>query len=149
MTTYYEDIAVGEPETLGQVRADRDEMVAFAQRYDPQPIHTDPDAAAGSHFGGLVASGWYTASLCMRVLVEEVLDDSAALGALGLDELQWPAPVRPGDVLEISNEVIEKRPSESQPSTGVVRAELVATRTDDTVVCRWTASVLWERRQED
>lgn len=146
MTTYFEDIPVGEPETLGEVTADREEMVSFAQRFDPQPIHTDPDAAAASHFGGLVASGWYTASICMRVLVEEVLADSAALGALGLEELQWPAPVRPGDVLEVSNEVIEKRPSESRPSTGVVRAELKATRDDDTVVCRWTASVLWERQ---
>lgn len=149
MTTYFEDIPVGESEILGEVTAERAEMVAFAQRYDPQPIHTDPDAAATSHFGGLVASGWYTASLCMRVLVQEVLADSAALGALGLDALQWPAPVRPGDVLEISNEVIAKRPSESRPSTGVVRAELVARRSDDTVVCRWTASVLWERRTED
>lgn len=148
MTIYFEDIVVGESTTLGQVTADRDEMVSFAQRYDPQPFHTDPDAAAASHFGGLIASGWYTASLCMRVLVEELLADSAALGALGLEELQWPAPVRPGDVLEISNEVLEKRPSESRPSTGVVRAELVARRSDETVVCRWTASVLWERRSE-
>lgn len=145
MTTDYEDIVVGEPATLGHVTAERDEMIAFANRYDPQPIHTDPDAAATSHFGGVVASGWYTASLCMRVLVEEVLAESTAMGALGLEELRWPAPVRPGDVLEVTNEVLEKRPSESRPSTGVVRSELVATRRDETVVLEWTAAVLWER----
>lgn len=149
MTTYFEEIPVGEPETLGRVTADREEMVTFAERYDPQSIHIDAEAAAASHFGGLVASGWYTASLCMRILVEEVLADSAALGALGLEELRWPAPVRPGDILEVTNEVIDKRPSESRPSTGVVRAELIATKTDGTIVCRWTASVLWERRQKE
>jgi acyl dehydratase len=148
VTTYLEDISVGDRRDLGTVTADREEMIAFARRYDPQPFHTDEGAAATSHFDGIVASGWYTASLCMRPLVEEVLTDAAALGALGLEELRWPAPVRPGDVLSVTNEVVDKRDSETNPRRGVVTARLGAERADGTEVLTWTASVLWARRGE-
>lgn len=146
MPTYFEDVTVGDRRDLGVVTAEGEEMVEFAKRYDPQPVHTDPDAASETHFGGLVASGWYTASLCMRVLVEEVLRDAAALGALGLEELRWSAPVRPGDELEVTNEVLAKRQSESKPTRGIVTAELTASRPDETEVLMWTANVLWARR---
>lgn len=147
--TYFEDLDVGHSRDLGVVTADGEEMVEFARRYDPQPVHTDPEAAAETHFGGLVASGWYTASLCMRVLVDEVLRDAAALGALGLEELRWSAPVRPGDELEVANEVIAKRESESDPTRGIVTAELTATHQDGTEVLVWAANVLWARRPDD
>lgn len=149
MPTYFEDLTVGRSRALGSVTADGEEMVEFARRYDPQPVHTDPDAAAETHFGGLVASGWYTASLCMRVLVEEVLSDAAALGALGLEKLRWPAPVRPDDELKVVNEVVAKRESESDPRQGIVTADLTATRPDGTEVLVWTANVLWARRSDE
>jgi acyl dehydratase len=144
--TYFEDLAVGDRRDLGVVTADREDMLEFARRYDPQPVHTDPEMASETHFQGLVASGWYTASLCMRVLVDEVLRESAALGALGLDSLRWPAPVRPGDELLVTNEVLAKRPSESEASRGIVTAGLTARRADETEVLTWTAKVLWARR---
>lgn len=148
MPTYFEDLTVGDRQELGLVTAEREEMLEFARRYDPQPVHTDPEVAAQTHFGGLVASGWYTASLCMRVLVEEVLRDAAALGALGLEELRWARPVRPGDELRVSNEVVAKRVSDSDPTRGIVTAELVAMGSEDTEVLRWTANVLWTRKTE-
>lgn len=159
--THYEDLTVGATHELGTVVADRSEMLAFAERYDPQPFHVDPEAAAATPFGGLIASGWYTAALCMRRLVEAELADAAALGALGVEELRWPAPVRPDDELALSTRVLSKRPSESRPGTGVVRIRLTATRVDPAdaeggpdgsaqadaaegeTVCSWTAAVLW------
>lgn len=148
MPTYFEDLTVGDRRDLGVVIADGDEMIEFARQYDPQPVHTDPAAAAETHFDGLVASGWYTASLCMRLLVEEVLRDAAALGALGLDELRWPVPVRPGDELLVSTEVLAKRASESNPARGIVTTELTARRSSQTEVLSWTANVLWARRSD-
>lgn len=142
MTRYFEDVTVGTTRELGAVSVSQEEIVAFAERYDPQPFHVDPDAAAESPFGEVVASGWHTAALCMRVLVEEYLLDTAAQGALGLDELRWPTPVRPGDTLTVRNEVVGKRVSDSDPSRGVVRAKLTADNQQEEQVVKWIAVVL-------
>lgn len=148
MTRYYEDLTVGNQRNLGSVTADREEMIAFADRYDPQPFHVDPVAAEESHFGGLVASGWYTAALCMRRLVEEELSESAAKGALGIKELRWPAPVRPTDELLVTTTVADKRLSTSRPDAGIVTSDLTARRPDDQTVLEWRATVLWGRRTD-
>ncbi|MFB6111407.1 MAG: MaoC family dehydratase [Halobacteriaceae archaeon] len=149
MPRYFEDLTVGADWDLGTVTADREEMLEFARRFDPQPVHTDPEAARDSPFGELIASGWYTASLCMRPLVDRVLRGSAALGAVGMDELRWPVPVRAGDELTLTGGVVGKRRSESEPGRGVVRASLRAQRADESTVLQWTAIVLWRCRDRD
>lgn len=117
---YYEDIEVGDTAEFGEYHVTKEEIVDFAERYDPQPFHTDEEAAEDSAFGELVASGWHTASMCMRMLVDGPLQERAGMGARGVDELRWKQPVRPGDTLSIRSEVIDKRVSESDPKRGYV-----------------------------
>jgi acyl dehydratase len=120
VTVYYEDLSTGDTSSFGRYEMTREEILSFAREYDPQWFHTDPErAAAESPYGGLIASGWHTASATMRMLVDEVLSESAAVGAKGVDELRWPAPVRPGDTLTCENEVLEKVPE--HPERGLVR----------------------------
>ena len=102
---------------FGPIAVDEAEVIAFARRFDPQPIHTDPAAAAAGPFGGLIASGWHTASLVMRVLVEHYLARRASLASPGIDELRWLQPVRPGDVLRVRTTVLEARRSRSKPGS--------------------------------
>jgi acyl dehydratase len=145
--TYFEDLAVGQQDSFGGYAVTESEIIDFAERYDPQPMHVDPEAAGESMFGGLVASGWHTAAMCMRLLVEEYLADSAAMGSPGVDDLRWHEPVRPGDELTVETEVLETRPSESQPDRGLVRVD-VGVRTDaGTLVMSMESLVFWERRE--
>ena len=95
-------------------------IIGFAQQYDPQPMHLDPDAASFTIYGGLIASGWHTGALFMRLLVRNLIADTKSLGSPGMEELRWPAPVRPGDTLTGKIEVLEKRLSNSRPM-GIVR----------------------------
>lgn len=115
---YFEDFAEGQEFDLGTAVADEAEMVAFARRYDPQPFHVDADAARRSSFGELVASGWYTGSLFMRLYYDAVLVDTASQGSPGCEELSWPAPVRPGDVLRGRLRVCSVRPSAKRADRG-------------------------------
>lgn len=134
MTTYFEDVMEGDIEEYGERTLTREEIVAFAEEFDPQPFHVDEEAAAESPYGGLIASGWHTASVCMRLLVDGVLSKWASMGARGLDELTWHRPVRPGDALSIRTEVLETWPSESDPDRGYVRWKLEGRNQDDEVV---------------
>ena len=147
MTRYLEDFEAGTVRELGSVRLSAAEIVEFAERYDPQPLHTDPEAAEGLAFGGLIASGWHTASACMRLVVDEVLADAASMGALGLDELRWPAPVRPGDEVAVTVEVLDVRPSESRDDRGYVRNR-VEGRVGDQPVLVWVATNVIGRRPD-
>jgi acyl dehydratase len=124
---YWEDFRVGETFDLGSVTIDGDEMVRFAQRFDPQPFHVDPVAAKETSFGGLIASGWFTGSLFMRLYVEAVLSGSDSQGSPGLSELRWLAPVRAGDVLTGRLTVLDMAPSSTRTTRGTVflRGELV------------------------
>src|SRR5690606_1390232 len=120
----YDEIAVGDGFESAEIEIDEAAIIDFARAFDPQPPHVDPDAASRSFFGGLAASGWHTASVTMRLLV-----DSAPLGAepivgLGVEQLQWLKAVRPGDRLRIRGEVLEKRLSRSMPARGLVRVRL-------------------------
>src|SRR5271167_5042318 len=94
---YFEDYVQGDVQAFGSIAVEADEIIAFAKRFDPQRFHTDPEAARQTSFGGLIASGWHTAGLMMRLCVEHYLTHVASLGSPGLDELRWIKPVRPGD----------------------------------------------------
>nr|WP_255429854.1 MaoC family dehydratase [Streptomonospora sp. PA3] len=119
-----EDYTVGEVVDCGTTAVDEDEVVEFARRFDPQSFHVDAHAAAGGPFGGLIASGWHTASLMMRLYVEGYLSPKASLGGPGVDELRWIEPVRPGDTLALRAEVLESRPSASKPDRGLLRTRV-------------------------
>lgn len=125
MTTplYFEDFHVGQVIDLGTRTFSEDEILDFARQFDPQPFHLDRDAAAASHFGGLVASGWHTCSVLMRQIVDRLLVRSISHGSPGVDEIRWLKPVRPGDTLHMSMCVLEVIPSKSKPDRGVLKSE--------------------------
>jgi acyl dehydratase len=118
---YWEDMQAGEVVELGSVDVTEEEIVDFARRYDPQPFHVDPAAAAESVFGGLIASGWHTGAMWMRLYVNSLLGSSSAQGSPGIEELRWLAPVRPRDTLHGRLMVLETTPSERRPDRGTVR----------------------------
>ena len=119
---YFEDYVPGEVHELGTIKIEQAEMLAFARRFDPQPIHTDPIAAVKSPFGGLIASGWFTVSLTMRVLVDHYISRVAGLGSPGVDEIRWLRPVRSGDTLSVRVTVLEAQHSRSKPDRGHIRS---------------------------
>lgn len=143
---YFEDFHEGEELELGTKTVTREEIVAFAREYDPQPFHVDDDAGAASHFGGLVASGWHTAAMWMRIYVDEVLLDSASLGSPGVEELRWLKPVRPGDTLTARMRVLWTKPSEKDPRRGTVFSESDFVNQQGEVVMRLRARGLFARR---
>lgn len=119
---YFEDIEVGSRRRFGHYEVTRDEVVDFASRYDPQPFHLSDEAAAQTYFGRLSASGWHTAAMMMRMLVENMKTEAqAGLGSPGVDEIRWLKPVYPGDTLTCETEVIDKRASNSRPDMGSFR----------------------------
>jgi acyl dehydratase len=117
---YFEDYAPGVTHQFGSIAVEEDEVIRFARRYDPQPFHTDPEAARSSIYGGLIASGWHTAGLMMRLAVEHYFSDVSSLGSPAVDELRWPRPVRPGDTLSVRATVLAARRSQSKPDRGIV-----------------------------
>jgi acyl dehydratase len=119
---YLEDYEPGAVYEFGSVVVEEEEIIAFAKRYDPQVFHTDPAAARKTVFGGLVASGWHTAALAMRMLVDHYVSHVACLGSPGADELRWLKPVRPGDTLSLRVTVLKVKRSRSKPDRGVVRS---------------------------
>jgi acyl dehydratase len=121
---YFEDYTPGHVYEFGTITVSEAEIIAFAKQFDPQYFHIDPEKAKASRFGGIIASGWHTTSLVMRLYVDHYLSHTASLASPGVDELRWPNPVRPGDTLRIRVTVLEARPSRSKPDRGVVRALL-------------------------
>jgi acyl dehydratase len=117
---YFEDYIEGNVHRFGTIAVEADEMVAFAKRFDPQAMHTDPEAAKRTPFGTLIASGWYTASLMMRLYVEHYLTHVANFASPGLDELRFLKPVLPGDTLSVRVTVLKAVPSKSKPDRGAV-----------------------------
>jgi acyl dehydratase len=118
---YLEDYTAGQVFRSASLRIDKDEIIAFAGQFDPQPYHLDDEAARETVFGGLAASGWHTAALTMRLLVDGEFKPAHGILGVGVDELRWPRPVRPGDDLYAQTEVLEVRPSKSQPDRGLIR----------------------------
>ncbi|GAB3474015.1 MaoC family dehydratase [Nocardiopsis coralliicola] len=132
---YLEDYPVGEvTEFGGEFAVSADDIVSYAQRYDPQYFHLDAEAAAEGPFGGLVASGWQTAGAMMRLYVDQYLSQQASRGGPGIDELRWTAPVRPGDRLRLRTEVVEARPSSAKPDRGLLRTRVQLHNQDGTKV---------------
>ena len=146
MTRWFEDYPVGSTWDLGEVTPSRDEIVAFAERFDPQPFHVDEAAAAASPFGGIIASGWHTGALMMRLVVEHYLAAESSLGSPGIDELRWAAPVRPDVHYRLRAEVLEARVSASRPDRGIVRTRFTFTDADGVEVFTCTAANLIRTR---
>jgi acyl dehydratase len=133
---YFDDYVSGATHDCGSVSVNQAEIISFATQFDPQPFHVDPEAAARGPFGGLVASGWHTAAVVMRQLVDHYLPAEASLGSPGLDEIRWPDPVRPGDTLRVRATVLEARRSQSQPDRGIMKTAVEAVNQDGRAVMR-------------
>ncbi|MBX0325439.1 MaoC family dehydratase [Halomicroarcula sp. F13] len=145
---FYDDIEVGDVRRSDEYRISKSEIVEFAEKYDPQPFHTDEAAAENSVFGGLVASGWQTAAICMRLHVESS-EDTATQAGVGVDDLRWHRPLRPGDSLRLRNEIGDKRPSESDPSRGFVTTYHDGLNQDDELVISYEATAMVRRPSEE
>ncbi|HKB83310.1 MAG TPA: MaoC family dehydratase [Burkholderiales bacterium] len=120
ITRYWEDFKVGEVEQIGGKRVEKDEVIAFAKQFDPQSFHVDEGAAKASMYGGLIASGWHTCAMVMRMMCDAYLSHSASVGSPGIDNLKWLKPVRPGDTINARRTTIETRVSKSRPDIGIV-----------------------------
>jgi acyl dehydratase len=118
---WWEDFKVGDRAEMGRHTFTEREIVDFGRAYDPQPFHTNAEAAKASFFGGLIASGWHTCSVAMRIICESYLKHAASLGAPGVDHIRWPKPVRPGDTLVFQREVLAARASTTRPGVGLVK----------------------------
>ena len=118
---YFEDHLPGSVQVLGSVLVTEEEIIAFAKRYDPQVFHVDPEAAKATSFGGLVASGWHTVALAMRLIVDGRLSRVKNLGSSGVDEVRWLKPLRPGTQIRVRATVLESRPSKSRPEMGLTK----------------------------
>ena len=146
---YFEDFKPGEVIELGSHTITRDAIIAFAREFDPQIFHVDEDAARQTMFGGLIASGWHTGSLTMRLLYEGVIKDSASLGSPGVDELRWLKPVRPDDTLSARMIVTESVPSRSKPDRGIVRSIIEMRNQHGEMVVTIRGMSLLRRRSPD
>jgi acyl dehydratase len=116
------------------------DIIAFAEKYDPQPFHIDPVGAKDGPFGGLIASGWHTTSMTMRQLVDHWISPESSLGAAGIDDIRWPKPVRPGDTLHVRATIIEARRSASKPDRGIIKSRVELTNSGGDVVMTLTAT---------
>jgi acyl dehydratase len=118
---FWEDFVPDVRELMGEVTVDLEEVVAFAKRYDPQPFHVDVQEAEKSSYGGIIASGWHTCSMVMRLMCDSYLVNSSSLGSPGIEEVKWLSPVYPGNVLSAFRTVVETRASASKPDRGIVK----------------------------
>jgi acyl dehydratase len=146
---YFEDYAAGQVFNSGRLRVDREAMVAFAREFDPQPYHLDEEAGRSSVFGGLVASGWHTAALTMRLLVASEFRPAGGILGVGFDELSWPRPVRPGDEIHVRAEVLEILPSKSRPDRGMIRVRNTTLNHNEEAVQVFTGKLIVPRRPAD
>lgn len=143
---YFEDYVEGSVHCFGAIAVEARDIVAFARQFDPQPFHADPEAAKRTPFGGLIASGWHTAALMMRLFAEHYLTQVASLASPGVDELRWLKPVRPGDRLSIRVTVLKAVPSKSKPDRGVVTSFVEVFNQNDEAVMTLKAVNLIGRR---
>ena len=144
---YWEDLQVGAETEFGHYDVTREEVLEFARKYDPQPVHLSDEEAAKTHFGRIAASGWHTTAMTMAVIARHVVaDEQAGLGSPGIDELRWLKPVYPGDRLTVRGEILDKTPSRSKPEIGSFRTQTTVTNQDDVPVMRFTSIVLIRRR---
>jgi acyl dehydratase len=143
---FLEDFAVGQIFATGKLQVDTDQIKSFAKQFDPQPYHLDEEAAEKSPFRGLAASGWHTAALTMRLLVDGDFKPAGGILGVGFDALSWPKPVRPGDELHAKSEILEVRPSKSRPDRGTIRVRTTTYNQNDEAVQEFTGNLLVPRR---
>ena len=143
---YWEDFKPGESFPMGERVMDRDEMMAFARQFDPQPFHIDEEAAKHSMYGGLIASGWHSVALVMRMMCDSYLNQSASLGSPGVDNVRWLKPVRPGDTIRARRTVLESRASQSRPEMGLVKTRWEVFNQDDELVMTLEGYGMFRRR---
>ncbi|HZO95377.1 MAG TPA: MaoC family dehydratase [Candidatus Baltobacteraceae bacterium] len=134
MARFLEDYTVGSSDEFGSITVTAEEIVAFAERYDPQPFHVDAEAAKNWPFGGLIASGWHTCAMMMRLMVDRCIDGTTSLGSPGLGPIAWKVPVRPGDVLRVRVRVVDAKRSRSKPDRGAVTFEADVLNQHDEIV---------------
>lgn len=142
MARYLEDLKPGQVYESRRHTISEDEIVAFAREFDPQPFHTDREAAKASFFGRLIASGWHTAALTMKMLTEADLDIAGGIIGAGMEDLKWPTPLEPGDTIHLRVDVLDARASKSRPEIGIVRARVRALRDDGSAVQEMIASLI-------
>lgn len=145
-THYLDDLSVGQKFGSGRLTLTLDAIRRFAGEFDPQPFHLDDEAAQATIFHGLAASGWHTAALTMRLLVESEFRPAGGIVGAGVDDLRWPRPVRPGDELCVETEVLEVRPSKSRPQQGIARLRVTTLNQDGEVLQTYVASLVMQRR---
>jgi acyl dehydratase len=145
---YFEDFQVGDNFDLGSTIVTEEEIISFANQFDPQPFHTDPDLARASIFGGLVASGWHTTAMFMRLFFDGLLHETASIASPGVDDVRWLKPVRPGDILQARFTVIESTPSKSKTSLGIVRSRCEVFNQADELVMSLMGVHFFGRRPE-
>jgi acyl dehydratase len=143
---YLDDFAVGQIFGSARMRIDEDRIKTFAAEFDPQPFHLDAEAARTSLFGGLAASGWHTAALTMRLLVESEIKPVGGIVGAGFDEFRWPRPVRPGDELHVESEVLEVRPSKSRPEQGIIKVRTTTLNQNGEAVQIFVGNLVVPRR---
>jgi len=143
---YWDDMKAGEVFELGSHTMDKERMLSFAREFDPQPFHTDEEAAKASIWGGLIASGWHTGSTLMRLFYDGFLKDAASLGSPGIDDLRWVKPVRPGDTLTGRLTIVEVTPSRSRPDRGIIRSTMELRNQRDEVVMTTSGVNFFSRR---
>ncbi len=143
----FEDFEPGSTMSYGDVRVSKEDIVAFAARYDPQPFHLDPEAARKSFVGELIASGWHTCALQMRMVADAFILDASSMGSPGIDEVRWMLPVRPGDRLRARHTVLEARRSGSRPEMGLVRFRFETLNQNDEVVLEQTNWIMFALRE--
>jgi acyl dehydratase len=143
---YLEDYAAGQTYRSASMTLDKDQIIAFAGQYDPQPYHLDEEAARKSVFGGLAASGWHTAALTMRLLVDSEFRPAHGILGVGIDELRWLRPVRPGDTLHVETEVLEVRPSKTQADRGLIKVRTTTFNQGGEQVQMYVGNLLVPRR---
>ena len=146
MTLTFEDFPPGHFGSFGPRRVTREEILAFAAEFDPQPMHLDEAAASRSMLGGLSASGWHLCSIMMRMMCDFYIGRTASLGSPGVNELRWLAPLRPGDDLTLDVEVVEARVSRSRPETGIVTFKATARNAAGQALCEMVSPIIVSRR---
>jgi acyl dehydratase len=147
-TWYFEDFVPGEKISLGSRTVTGEEIIAFATQFDPQPFHVDPDAAAASIYGGVIASGWHTCSMMMRLVVDHMIGGSSSMGSPGLDSVRWLLPVRAGDTISVSYLTTRVKPSASKLDRGVVWSIWTATNQHGEPVCTIEGMGMFGRRPD-
>lgn len=143
----FEDMAVGQHYNCGTHQVSREDILEFAKKFDPQPFHMDEAAAAKSMYGGLIASGWHTCAMAMRCMCDHFLNNATGVGSPGFDEIRFVRPVRPGDVLEVSLEVLEVTPSRSKPDRGAIKTKTYIMNQKGELAATIVATTLMRRRE--